>query len=92
MTVTDSISLGRTPTAAKVRTTAANRRSTISASRWLPYLLPLAVVTVASVSTDTALSAWSSTFRRTLMPASGDHTRTVTRVFWASKGSLPLHM
>ena len=41
---------------------------------------PAAVVTVASVSTDLAGSVLSSTFRRTGMPASGDHTRTDMRV------------
>ena len=46
---------------------------------------PLAVVTVASVSTDWVGSAAFSTFMRTGMPATGDHTRAVIVVFPVAK-------
>ena len=47
---------------------------------------PPATVVVASVSTDTVLSAAFSTFSRTGMPASGDHTRTVIDVLPVENG------
>ena len=46
---------------------------------------PLAVVTVASVSTDLLASAAFSAFRRTGTPAAGDQTRTVMVLLLALK-------
>ena len=51
---------------------------------------PLAVVTVASVSTDTPASAAFSTFMRTGMPAAGDHTRAVMVVLPVAKPMRPM--
>jgi hypothetical protein len=53
---------------------------------------PLATVVVASVSQERVGSAASSTFRRTGIPAVGDHTRTVIVLAAAVKGMIAIEL